>query len=328
MSNTLGTLSSALIIQRALELVNTERPELNAISTDFSGEGALLNQQVTSRIHTIPAVSNFNSSAAPKVDIDVPVTLNQHKEVKHVFTVAEYSATDRNLVTEAARPIAAAIGNHMVDALAEFWGDPENYSTTHADTGAMDRATGVPNATVIDGTKIGDADTEATYRGLFLPVRRAFAKRGVPKQSRFIVLNADVYADVLSDATVVAWFNNQRNMEAIAEGQLPKVAGILPFEYPDLADGEDVGLVGFAGTKDSVIIATRVQKDPRLLLNGAPFPGNYSVITNEATGLSVLLTEWIDPGTMTANVRVSWMYGVAVGDPNNGQLVLDAELGS
>lgn len=296
MPNVLGTTSSALILMRALELVFTKRPILSRISLDLKPEAVKFNQTVYSRIYSVPDVNDFGTGAEDRADTDVPVTISAFKEVHHKFTIQELSATDRNLVDESAEPIAVAIANHMVDAIAALWiaGNFAN-STTEL---------------------LADTDYQT-----ITALRKALSGRGAP-DNRFIAANADVYEKWLNDTTVVSALNNAGHGGAITTGMLPQVAGFDIFEYPALpATGN---MTAFAGSKDSAVIAARVPKDPREVLPNAPFPGNLAVITEPQTGLSVMVNEWIDPSTLDANVRLIWMYGVAKGNASNGQILKTA----
>src|SRR5438445_6689625 len=121
MANVVGTLASSVIVQKALDLVFTKRPMLNSISLDLSAEQVKFNQSVYSRIFSVPAVNNFGTGAVDRADTDVPVLISNFKEVHAAFTPQEYSGTDRNLSEESAEPIAVAIANHLVDAVAALW---------------------------------------------------------------------------------------------------------------------------------------------------------------------------------------------------------------
>src|SRR5580765_8000488 len=105
-NQTLGTIGSSLIIQRALDLVFTKRPVLNSITLDLSSDAALYNQAIKSRTFSVPTVNDFGTGATDRNDTDVSVTLNRFKEVHHAFTPQQYSGTNRNLVEESAEPIA------------------------------------------------------------------------------------------------------------------------------------------------------------------------------------------------------------------------------
>lgn len=295
MANALGTLATGLIIQRSLDLVFTQRPMLNSVSLDLSDQACAFNQAITTRTFAVPSVNNFGTGAVDRADTDVSVTLNLFKEVHHAFTPQEISGTARNLVDESAMPIAVAIANHLVDAIAAKWLIAQFTNAT----------------TVASGW---------TYANTLLPVRNALVGRGVPQgMPKFFAVSSAVYGAFLADTTIVAALNNPANAEAIRTGLVPQVSGMEISEYPAIPSTGT--MVGFAGTKDSVVICARVPRDPRELLPNAPFPGVLGVVTHARTGLSVMVNEWIDPATLKANVRVIFMYGVAVGNTNNGQIL-------
>lgn len=297
MSNTLGTLApSSVIVQEALDLVFTERPMLSEISLDLSS-GVVLKQgqAVVSRIFSVPTVGNFGDAATERADTDVSVTISNFKQVKHTFTPAEYNQTDRQLVRESALPIAVAIANHLVDAIAGLW-----------TTANFTNETVQPNGW--------------NYEHL-VAVRKVLMTRGLPEGApRFYCGNADVYSALLQDPMIVAALNNGQNGGAIASGTLPRVAGFGLSEYPACPTTNN--LIGFAGTKDSAVLAARLPSDPRALLPGVPFAGTFIPITNPRTGFSVILNEYIDQDTLNVTTRVLFCYGAAKGNASNGQRIV------
>lgn len=301
MSNTLGTLNATLVTQRALELVFTKRPLLNMVSLntrDLGGnQTALYNQQVTSRILSIPAVNTFNSGADNASYTDVSVTMSNFKEVHLAFTPAEYNATSRNLLDEAAEPCAVAIANHLADAVAAIW-------------------------TTTNFTNITTVASGWSYSNTLLPVRNALAGRGVPESGWFFAMNSAVYGALLGDTTVVAALNNPSNADAIKTGKLPQVAGLMPIEYPAIPNTGN--MVGFAGTKDTVVLASRVPANPADIMPGVPYPGTFEVVTDPGTGFSVVLNKYIGQSDLSANYRILVMYGVAKGAATNGQVLRTA----
>lgn len=294
--NTLGTLAaSSVIVQEALDLVFTVRPVLKNISLDLKAKAVKQGQAVKSRLFSVPSVGNFGDAAAAKVDTDVSVTIDQMKQVMHTFTFAELNQTDRNLVRESALPMAIAIANHLVDAVAALWLEA-NFANETILANGWD------------------------YEHL-VTVRKALQTRGVPEgMPRFYQGNADVYAELLQDPMVVAAQNNPGNAGAIGSGKLPGTAGFELGEYPALPTTNN--LVGFAGTKDSVVLATRIPTDPREVLPNAPYPGVLTPITHEQSGLTVLLNEYIDQATLAATTRLIFAYGVAVGNAVNGERIV------
>lgn len=266
-------------------------PLLRNISLDLTPERAKFNQAVISRIHALPDVNDFGTGAGDRADVDVPVTINKFKEIHHAFTVQELSSTDRNLVRESAEPIAEALSRHFVAAIAALW------TTGNFPTEAVEA--------------VADCD----YQTL-TAARKALNAAGAPKFRRFFVGDEDVYEKLLNDSTIIEADKNPGS-SAIQTGEITNVAGFSSIsEYPDIPSASN--LIGFFGSPDSAVISGRLPADPREVLPNAPFPGVMQPISDPSSGFSVLATEHIDPNTLTANVRVIFMYGVAKGNAAHG----------
>jgi hypothetical protein len=311
--NTLGTLATATIVMEALDLVFAKRPFLKNISMGFTDKDgspiAAYNQAVITRTLAIPTVGNFGDADAATADVDVSVTLNNFKQLSYTFTPVEYSSTNRDLVRERAEPMAVSLGNYMVDAIAALW----TVGNFPVRTGADAVANGSTNNVTVLG-----AGWDYSH---LLTVRAALAKSGVPDFRRWYVGNADVYASMLTDLRIVAALNNANNNGAIEKGVLPRVAGLGIEEYPNLTSAAGGNLVGACGTPDSTVYAARVPRDPRELMPGLPIPGNMGIVTHPATGLSVMVLEYITMSTLAITTKLVWMFGVAKGNINNLQLV-------
>lgn len=309
--NTLGTLATATIVQEALDLVFTIRPLLNNISKGFTDKNgspiAAYNQAVITRTLGLPTIQNFGSAASARADTDVSVTLNNFKEVAYVFTPTEYSGTNRDLVREAAMPLATAFANSMVDVIAGIW-TIGNFPTRAG-------ADAIANGATVSKT-IKAAGWDYTH---LTDVRGTLNKAGVPQSNRFYAGNSDVYGSMLTDLRIVGAINNPDNASAIKLGKLPDVAGFGLAEYPALPTTGN--LVGFAGTADSTVYAARVPRDPRELLPGLPVPGNMGYVTEPRTGLTVMVLEYLTMSDLSVTCKLVWMYGAAVGNANNGQLI-------
>lgn len=312
--NSLGTLATATIVQEALALVYTVRPILNKISLGFLDRNgspiAAYNQAVTTRTLGFPTVQNAGSAATDRADTDVSVTLNNFKQVRYDFTAQEYSGTNRDLVRESATPMAIAIANYIVDQISALWTVANFPTRTGADAvanGSTDTTTALANGWDYDH---------------LLDIRKTLNKSGIAEPGRFYVGNSDVYGAMLSDLRIVGYLNNQANQEAIRTGKLPDVAGFGLAEYPALPTTGN--LVAFAGTMDSTVYAHRVPRDPREVIPGLPIPGNVGIVTEPRTGLSVMVVEYVDLSTLTVTTKLLWMNGVAVGNANNGQLIISS----
>lgn len=300
MANSFGTLSTSLVVQKALDLAFTMYPLLSRVSLDVSDQAVDFNQQVITRKLSTPLVNTFGATVSDITTTDVAVTINTHSQILHTIAPASYSGTKRNLIAEQAQPLAVAIGQNMISQIAALW-------TNTAYGGGSTQESG-PTASPIYNSVVG--------------WRAALNARGVPQFNRFAVVSSTFFSSLLQDQALAYSYANPTDGAVIQNGVLTKVAGIDVYEYPALpTTGTSVGTKGgVVGTPDSTVYAARIQKDPRDILDAAPFPGNYGVITHDS-GFSVLLTEWIDPSTMNANIRLSWMYGVAVGNSNNLQII-------
>lgn len=302
MANSLGTLAGSIILQRALEMTFTKRPLLKNISlglTDLDSgvaSAAKLNQPVITRIKSPLAVNPFGTGAQDVTTTDRTVTLTQEREIHVAFTRAEYNSTDRNLIDEAAEPIAIALGNYFVDSVSALW-IAANFTNS---------------TTVASGW---------SYTNTLLPLRAAAQSRGWQGR-RFFAHSTAVGTALLSDSMVVAESNNAANGDAIKNGELPVVAGFGLEEYPAIPSTGN--MVGFAGTPDSCILAVRPHADPQGVIAGVNFPGNFGYITEPKSGLTLAVSQWIDASTLAVNSRISWLQGAAVGNANNGQILKTA----
>jgi hypothetical protein len=300
-ANNLGTLNSALILQEALSVLFSERPELSFFATSYTdknGVMAMYNQEVLVRTKTVLSAGAFGAGAVNVTDTDVPVTLNNWRQVYFAFTPQQYGATSRDLVQEAAEPAADAIAEDIIDTVA----------------GLMT----VGNYTDPAQKTVAAAGWDYTH---LVQVRKALALRGVPKSGRFYLADSDVYASLLTDPMIVAFFNNPQNKAAIERGELPEVAGLMLGEYPNLDTAAGGYLKGFAGGKGAIVCASRAPADPADSAPGTYFPGNYGYITEPKSQFSVRVTEWIDPVTMNLNCRADYLFGYAVGQMEEGQLI-------
>jgi len=298
-NNSLGTLSAGVILTKALSLVFTKRPILKRISRDLSDARAKKGDTIKSRIFAVPPVSDFGSGAADRSDVDVPVTISGFKQIKVSFTAAELTSTDRDLIQESAEPIAVGIANHIVDSVAALW-TPTNFPG---------------NSTIVPVADTGYT-TLTTLRG-------ALTGRGAP-DDRFCVVNTPVYTNLLDDPLCNRVQKvTETDGDPISTGQLGDVAGFKSImEYPALPTANN--LIGFAGAMDSTVFAMRVPRDPREVLPNVPVGGSIGIVTEPITGMSIMAVEWVDIGTLSANVMLVWLEGYAVGNPATGQLLVSA----
>lgn len=296
LQNTLGTLSGELILQRALQLCFLKRPALRMISMGFKEldgrvENALLGQNVKARLRTEATVNDFGTGPSDVTTTDVTLTLSATKEIYHQFSLAEVNQTDRNLIDEQAEPIAVALGNHIVDAVAGLWTNA-NYAN---------------KATVASAW---------SYVNTVLALKGKLDVAKTPDSNRFFTHTSAVELALLDDDNIVRALNNPMNGNAIATGKLPAVAGLQLAPYYALPDNGE-NLVGFAGTPDASAYVARAPKNPEDALPGAKFPGIIGYVEDPLTGFRVMVNQWID-SDLSINNRIVWMEGYGVGNAANG----------
>lgn len=299
-ANSLGTLTGELVTQRALTLLKLNFPVLSRISTDFSAERAAFDQTVKTRIRSVPQATDYHPvngyTTSDASTTDVPVTINAHKAVQISYNANELASTERDLFGEQAEGCQYALGKSMVDALYAVI-TAANF--THATTKAL--------------SGFGRADMTAMAKALY--------DRGVPGMGRFALLNSAYFEKLQSDATIVSLAAYQKP-EVITQYTLPPIAGFDVIQAVNLPTAGN--LTGFAGTPDTLALATRLPNDYSAALPGASGGGVVSTVTNPDTGISVMLVQYVNHQLGAAFWRVAVMFGVAKGQVASGQRLISA----
>ncbi len=288
MPNTLGTTNGTLIAQKTLEMLKVRLPVLRKISTDFTSENAKYNQDVVVHVVSPASAILFDPAVgyAPsaRTQVDVPVKIDKHIHHTYGVSVQEASSASIDLVTRLAESGAYSIGSAMVSAMCELVTAANFANKTIAPLGAG-----------------GDGFN----RKALIRVGAKLGKRGVPPGGRFALLNADYYASLCEDMTIVSAMNNP-GQRTISSGELPDVHSFSISEYVDLPDnGED--LMGFAGNIAAMAMAARLPDDPGQGQSNC----RISVVTEPETGLSIQVREWYEATLAQYRRTYTLMFGVA-----------------
>jgi DnaJ-domain-containing protein 1 len=298
-ANNLGTLAGTLVVQRSLDLLRTEYPILQRISTDFSDQSVNYGQTVVSRIRAIPAAADYNPATGyatqDAVATDVPVTIDRHKAVQIKFTANELAGTSRRLFDEWTEPIHAGLAEAIMGTVY-----------------GLITAANYPHATSKALADFG--------RGTVIDMALALNTRRVSKLNRTLLLNPQYYAKLAADQTIVQLAAYQQP-DVITEYRLPRVSGFEPFEAVDLPGAGNLVGAGFA--PDAIVFASRLPNDYTQVVPGANY-GLVQTVVNPDTGLSVMVTQYIDHALGAAFIRVALMWGVAVGQAASLQRLTSA----
>jgi len=289
-----GTLNAALVTLRVMGFLRKQLPALNTFSTNFKSEAVnpKLNQQVIARVVTVPTVSEYHATngyvAGQPASVDVPVTITKHKHVTLEFGVEDLSSTDRDLIGEQAAPAAYALGKDLVDAAVGLI-TPANFATEVVETLAN------------------------TQRSTLGKLRTQLNLQGAGPMGRGGLLNSTAFEYLTDDAKIVSQeYNPGFQQDNKPTGELLGIKGFERVaEYVDLPTANN--LTGFFGTKDSIVIATRVPSDPALVFPELAGAGKIELITDPDTGMSMLVRTHYNWQLGKVHMTLVWMYGVAKG---------------
>lgn len=309
-ANSLGSSATAIILQRNLSLLKFRFPFLKAITTDFSDAGAKFGQAVTTRLRSVPTVRDYHATTgyttrSDATTADVSITIDKHKYAAIEFNATELGSTNRDLFGEQSEPQLYALGYQLVsDLLAIIAEGAAAFGT------AGSQATNIANAAAFATTTL-DA------------VAAALDLRKVSPIDRFALLDSTLWPTLRADTRLVylAGFQDRSIIENY--DTMPRVSGFQPYNAPFLPNpvvNTDKAAHGFAGGPDALALAARLPNDYTTVLPGAS-AGNVRVITEPDSKLSMMLVQYVNHDIGSAISRVALMYGAAIGNKLNGQLI-------
>jgi hypothetical protein len=285
MSNSLGNTPGALIARRALATLLEDFPFLRLISSDFSQEQGVLNQALNVKLPTaFGAADNYHTTngyvSSDANQVDVPLTLTRLIHKTYEFNDAERNSFNTSLIEGFARNAAHAIGMSLVNDLL-----------------ALVVAANFANESVVTAVNFD--------RDEFTTANDKLTTRKAPLSGRVGLFNA-AYAKTLgADTVIIANAGSPR--DTVKTGQLGVIDGVSCHKYAQLpTNGEDLG--GFLAIPEALLVATRLPAPPE-----SPMPGSIGVVTDENTGLSIVLRQWYDPRLGREYRSYSLLTGVAKG---------------
>ena len=175
---------------------------------------------------------------------------------------------------------------------------------------AGSQATEIANAAAFS---VGTLDTIAGTMG----------DRKISPMGRFVLLDTSLFTPLRSDTRLV-YLAGFQDRSIIEEYKLPKISEFQPYYAPFMPTGVAVHtskvLHGFAGTPESLALATRLPSDYTTVLPGAS-NGRVTTITEPELNLSVALVQYVNHDLGSAIQRVALQYGGAIGNKLTGQLI-------
>ena len=302
----LGTIAGTLVTQRTLELLKQLFPPLTRFTADFSDLPATFNQTIMTRIITIPTVVTYSTATGWTDTLaqttDIPIVINNHKGVPITFNEQLLASTMRRLFDEFAEASAYSLGKALVDDLYAKLTDANFSNNT------------ISASTAFNRSAVVDIGVALTLRGVPL---------GLSK--RTMLLWPQAFGNLEKDPSMIQFGTNVPRPELITEGITDQSAFTVSVESFDIYSqpnmpSNNANLVGFAGSKSALCIATRVPNDYTSILPGASF-GNVQIVTEPDIGMSVMQVQYVNHVLGTATSRLALMWGTAAGQTNAGQLI-------
>lgn len=285
-------IKKALIKNPALRnlAVDVSRPDANYGDTIKARRPVELTVgDVTVDANGVPQLSEGGAITAPAF----PVTINKFKEITFNFNSLELSKDDKldEFIREQSTYLANGISSKVTQDLLAL-----------VTAAAFDDAANDP---IIAATGAGDRST----------IIDASVALNVAEQSedgRYGLVNPYLYGEFAED-DVVARSDANSGTNSIQTGIISRVHGFDIGEFSRVPANAE-GLRGIFGHKNAFISAFTIPKNAEEL-SMAPAATFQQVITDKASGISVLWYEYSKPGTMQIIRKALLMYGVAVADP-------------
>ncbi len=295
------TLSTTQILELVMDAFKVRLPFLvNAFATDFSNERAKLNQTVQARIAGLPTVQDYDAATGYKANAadskslltDVPVTIDRHKHVPIKLDFLDMASTVKqiNLLEEATMNCGYVLAKSMADYCLSLV-VAANFSESSVFT--------VPNS---------DLD-------MLINVREDMNGKGASTLGRFGIVNSGVMSTLTSDSRIASGDYHGQRIGEEALGHLQAIQGFSNiWEYPDMPDNAQ-SQTAFFGTRESILLATRVPSDANEIAKAAGIPqvASFETMTDEDTGLTLLGIKWVEQGTFDVYCTVAVMYGAVAG---------------
>ena len=295
------TLSTTQILELVLDAFKVRLPFLvSSFATDFSNERAKFNQTVNARIAGLPTVQSYDATTGYKANAtdskslltDIPVTIDQHKHVpiKLDFLDQASAVNQINLLEEATMNCGYVLAKSIADyclakVVAANFSETNTYTVANSDLDMLDN------------------------------VRKDMNLVGANTMGRFGIVSSDVMSTLTTDARIASGDYHGQRINGEALGVLRGIQGFGNiWEYPDMP-GNSENLTSFFGTKESIILATRVPSDTADVAAsmGIPLNAQFDTMTDPDTGLTLLGIKWMEQGTFDIYCTVAVMYGAVAG---------------
>lgn len=288
-TNTLGGVNLTRISQLSLQALTTEILPLMGMVTDFSGNAAPGGSAITTRIPSLPTVSNIAAgrASANSTTTAVTITLNTWNGAQIGFNDLERTYSDVELYTQFVQPaISVIFENVMSSVLSVFT------NANHA------------NFTVVSAANF-DADAVST-------LSQNLSVLKVPRANRSIICSPAYFGPLTRDNAIQSALA-YGGSEAIREHRIPRLHGFNVYDYNGTIPTNSRNMAAVAFTPMSVAMAARPVVQPR------SWYGSVQDIVEPISGLPMQVREFYDGSELRFEWHLNW--GVAAGTPNSAWII-------
>ena len=288
MANNLGVLNVTLIVQKALERLRTQHPQLFSFARNFSDSSLKKGDTLTVKVPGAMTAAEFDGTsfaaqAATLVDASIAITKHLHSTFK--LTEDERAKGAKNFEDDLIQAVVDSIADKIYSDLFGF------ITTGGATPSILAARQMVKAASAFDRKSVVAMGTMCN-------------KAKLAKSGRFAILDSDYHGELFSDESIVGALINPNAKTAITDGVLPNVHGFAVTEYTELQNIATPHFVaGVFGHSSAFGIVTALPVAPSG--NG----GKVTVVTDPNTGLSLQVREWSNWDTGEDYFSVQTMIG-------------------
>ena len=280
--------TQSIFLQEALQAFVATLQPLTAFSRSYSGTTSQKGSAIiVPRVEALTATTfsyTANSSrpyeAGGGTINSITVNLNNHRYVTSDITDIQAANQAPAILVNFARQQAKSLAKLVLqDIFANF---------TTVNFGAAALSTTVANVSLA-GIRTG---------------RSVVIKRDAMPEN--LILNADAYASLLSDANMTQAFQ-YGGSEGVREARLPRVLGMNTFET-NVLPTNSISLVGMIVHPDALAVAVRTLQPQR-----PEVYSRFEILTDDESGLSMGYREYFEPATGKLYSAMECLFGSAVG---------------
>lgn len=280
--------TQSIFLQEALQAFVATLQPLTAFSRSYSGATSQKGSAIiVPRVEALTATTfNYTNNSSRPYEAgggtinSITVNLNNHRYVTSDITDIQAANQSPAILVNFARQQAKSLAKLVLqDLFANF---------TTVNYGAAVLSTTVANVSLA-GIRTG---------------RTAVIKRDAMPEN--LILNADSYASLLSDANMTQAFQ-YGGSEGVREARLPRVLGMNTFET-NVLPTNSISLVGMIVHPDSLAVAVRTLQPQR-----PEVYSRFEILTDDETGLSMGYREYFEPATGKLYCAMECLFGSAVG---------------